>query len=99
MPNYVFDIIRLKMSQITNALSGGLVCHHGISDDVYPIGGSVEPDETFMGSAIRHCRNLVDYCVKLNDDRLYLTKNAQWLYHSRASQNFYLCHRRSQQGP
>ncbi len=37
MPNYVFVIIRLKMSQNINALSGGLVCHHGISDDVYTL--------------------------------------------------------------
>ncbi len=70
MPNYVFVIIRLKMSQSTNALSSGLVCHHGISDDIYPIGGLVEPDETLMASAIRHCRHLVNYCVNPND-RLY----------------------------
>jgi hypothetical protein len=73
MPNYVFVIIRLKMSQSTNALSGGLVCHHGDSDDVYPIGGLVEPDETLMAIAIRHCRHLANYCVKPND-RSYLTK-------------------------
>ena len=54
MPNYVFVIIRLKMPQSINALSGGILCHHGISDDVYPIGGLVEPDETLMASAIRH---------------------------------------------
>ncbi len=67
MPNYVFVIIRLKMSQNINALSGGLPRHHGITDDVYPIGGLVEPDETLMASAIRHCRHLVNYCVKPND--------------------------------
>ncbi len=69
MSNYVFVIIRLKMSQNINALSGGLLCHHGITDDVYPIGGLVEPDETLIASTIRHCRHLVIYCVKL-DDRL-----------------------------
>ncbi len=58
MPNYVCVIIRLKMSHNINALSGGLLCHHGITDDVYPIGGLVEPDETLMASAIRHCRHL-----------------------------------------
>jgi hypothetical protein len=58
MPNNVFFIIRLKMSQNINASSCGLVCHHGISDDVYPIGGLVEPDEILMASAIRHCRHL-----------------------------------------
>ena len=72
-PNYVYVIIRLKMSHSTNAFSGGLLCHHGVSDDVYPIGGLVEPDETLMASAIRHCRHLANYCVKPND-RLYLTK-------------------------
>ncbi len=32
----------------------------------------VEPDETLMASAIRHCRHLVNCCVKPND-RMYLT--------------------------
>jgi hypothetical protein len=74
MPNYVFVIIRLKMSHNINALSGGLVCHqHGNSDDVYPIGGLVEPEETLMASAIRHCCHIMNYCVKPSD-RLYLTK-------------------------
>ncbi len=61
------------MSQSTNAFSRGLVCHHGISDNVYPIGGLVEPEETLMTNAIRHCRHLLNYFVKPND-RLYLTK-------------------------
>ncbi len=73
MPNYVFVIIRLKMLESTSALFGRLLCHHGISDDVYPIGDLVEPDETLMATASRHCRHLVNYCVKPND-RLYLTK-------------------------
>ena len=66
-------IIRLKMTQSTNALPGELLCHHGVSDDVFPIGGLVEPDETLMGSAIRHCHHLVNYCVKPND-LMYSTK-------------------------
>ncbi len=73
MPNYVYVIIRLRMSPAADPVSGGLLCHHGVSDDVYTIGGLVEPDETLMGSAIRHCRHLVNHCVKPND-RLYLTK-------------------------
>ncbi len=73
MAKCVFVIILLKMSQSTNVLSGGVLCDHGISDDVYPIGGLVEPDEILMPNAIRHCRHLVNYCVKPND-RLYLTK-------------------------
>jgi hypothetical protein len=60
IPNYVFVIIRLKMSQSTNALYGGLLCHHGISDDAYPIGGLVESDETLIANAIRHSRHLVN---------------------------------------
>ncbi len=60
MPNYVFVIILLNMSQNINAFYGGLLCRHGVSDDVYPIGGLIEPDETLMASAIRHCRHLVN---------------------------------------
>ncbi len=60
MPNYVFVIIRLKMSQSISALFGGLLCHHGFSDDVYPIGGLVKHDESLMANDIRHCRHRVN---------------------------------------
>ena len=98
MPNYVFVIIRLKMSHSTNAFSGGLLCHHGVSDDVYPIGGLVEPDETLMASAIRHCRHLVNYCVKPND-RLYLTKVLSGFINHEPVKISIFCYGCDQQGP
>jgi hypothetical protein len=39
----------------------------------FPVSGLVEPDETMMGSAIEHYRNLVIYRIKPND-RLYLAR-------------------------
>ncbi len=73
MPTYVYVIMRLRVSPTADPVSGGLLCHNGVSDDVYPIGGLVEPDDTLIGRDICHCRHLVNHCVKPND-RLYLTK-------------------------
>lgn len=56
-----------------NGLSGCLFCHHGESDDAFLIGGTVEPNETLMAAAIRHCRRLVGFRLKPSQ-RLYLTK-------------------------
>jgi hypothetical protein len=52
--NHVYVIIRLKMSESINGLAGSLFCHYGETDDVFLIGGLVEPDETLIASAIRH---------------------------------------------
>ncbi len=35
MPNYVYVIARLKLSRSINCFLGGLLCHHGESDDVF----------------------------------------------------------------
>ena len=56
-----------------NGLSGNLFCHYGETDDAFLIGGAVEPNETLMAGAIRHCRRLVDFRLKPNQ-RSYLTK-------------------------
>ncbi len=42
MPNYVYVISRLKMSESSNYIFGGLMCHYGENNDVFPIGGLVE---------------------------------------------------------
>ncbi len=73
MPKYVYVIVRLKMSTSVNYIPCELLCHYGESDDVFSIGVLVELNETLMGSAIRHCRHLVNHCVRPYD-RLYLTK-------------------------
>jgi len=41
-----------------------MLCHYGETDDVFLIGGLVEPNETLMASVIRHCRRLVDFRLK-----------------------------------
>ena len=56
-----------------NGFAGSLFCHYGETDDAFLIGGLVEPAETLMASAIRHCRRLVDFHLKPNH-RLYLAK-------------------------
>jgi hypothetical protein len=71
--NYAYVIIRLKMSESDNGITGSLFCHYGETDDCFFIGGLVEHDETLMASAIRHCRRLVDFHLKPNH-RLYLAK-------------------------
>jgi hypothetical protein len=71
--NHVYILIRLKITENTSGLSGCLFCHYGETDDVFLIGGAVEPNETLMAVAIRHCRRLVNFRLKPNQ-RLYLTK-------------------------
>jgi hypothetical protein len=40
VPNYVYVVIRLKMSKSVNNLVGTtLLCHYGETDDLFPIGG------------------------------------------------------------
>ena len=61
------------MSENINGLDGSMIWHYGETDDISLIGGSVEPNETLMASAIRHCRRLVDFRLK-PCHRLYLAK-------------------------
>ena len=56
MPNHVYIIIRLKISESIYGISGSLFCHYRETDDAFLIGLLVEPIETLMASAIRHCR-------------------------------------------
>ena len=71
--NYVYVVIRLKMSESINGISSSLFCHYGETDDAFLIGGLVEPTKTLMTGALRHCMRLVDFCPKPNH-RLYLAK-------------------------
>jgi len=61
------------MSESINGIDGSVFGHYGGSDDAFLIGGLVEPNDTLMAGAIRHCRRLVDLCLKPNH-RLYLAK-------------------------
>ena len=60
MPNRVYIIIRLKMSESINGISGSLFCHYGETDAAFLIGGLVEPNETMMASAIRHILSTIN---------------------------------------
>jgi hypothetical protein len=71
--NHVYVIIRLKMSENVNGLAGSLNCHYGETDDIFLNGRLVESDDTLMTIAIRHCRNLVGFCLNPTH-RLYLAK-------------------------
>ena len=71
--NHVYVIIRLNMSENTNELYGILFCHFGEICDAFLIGGAVEPNETLITGAIRHCRRLVDFRLKTSH-RVYLKK-------------------------
>ena len=71
--NHVYVVIRIKMSENINGLTGNMFCHYGETDDVFLIGGWVEPHETLMASAIRHCRRMVNYRLK-SCHRLYLAQ-------------------------
>jgi hypothetical protein len=74
VPNYVYVLIRLKMSDTVNSLvAGTLVCHYGETNDAFLVGGLVKPGETLMASAIRHCQHLVNFSLS-RTDRLYLAK-------------------------
>jgi len=61
------------MSKNINGLAGSIFCHYGKTDDVFLIGGLVEPNASLIESAIRHCRRLVDFRLKPSH-RLYLAK-------------------------
>ena len=54
--NYVYVVIQLKMAESVNSLVGTtLLCHYGGTNDIFPIGGLVQPGETLTVAAIRHC--------------------------------------------
>jgi hypothetical protein len=64
VPNYVYIVIRLKMAVSVNSLVGEtLLCHYEETNDVFPIGGLVQPGETLRAVAIRHCRHVVNFRI------------------------------------
>jgi hypothetical protein len=73
--NYVYIVIRLKISKESNGLDGRSLFFHyvEINDVVLIIGGLVQTSETLMANAIRYCRHLVDFRFAQNN-RLYLSK-------------------------
>ena len=58
---YVYVIIRLKMSESINGIAGSLFCHYGETDDAFLIGGLIDHDETLTAGVVRHCKRLVGF--------------------------------------
>ena len=71
--NYVYVIVRLKMSESINGIAGSLFRHYGENDDAFLIGGLVEPRETLTTSVISHSTRLVGFSPGPNQ-RFYLAK-------------------------
>ena len=74
IPKHVYLLIRFKMSDKMNSIvQGTLLCHYGGTNYVFLVGGLVQPSETLVAGAIRHCRHLVNFSLAHND-RFYLVK-------------------------
>ena len=74
VPTYIYVVIRLKMAESFNIRVGTtLLCHYGETNDIIPIGGLVQPSETFTYTPIRHCRHLTNFRIEQND-RLYIAQ-------------------------
>ena len=56
------------MSNKNNAIAQGtLLCHYGETNDAFLVGGLVQPSETLMASAIRHCRHVIIFRLAHNN--------------------------------
>ena len=58
---------------MNSRLGSTLLCHFGEPNDIFPIGGLVQPGETLAVASIRHCRHVVNFRIEQND-RLYIAK-------------------------
>ncbi len=68
VPNYVYDVIRLEMAEnIYNLVGSTFLCHYCETQDVFTIGGLVQPGETFTDAAIRNCRHPGNFRIEQND--------------------------------
>jgi len=62
------------MSKNVNSLVGTtLLCHCWETNNIFSIGGLVQPGDTLTAAAIRHCHHVVNFRIKHND-RLYIAK-------------------------
>jgi len=72
VPNYIYVMIRLQMAESVNSLVGMiLLCHYGETNNIFPIGGIVQLDETLTTTTISHCRHRVNFHIEQNY-RLYI---------------------------
>jgi len=58
VPNYDYVVIRLIMAESVNSLVGTiLLFHSGETNNIFPIGGLVQPGETLRAATIRNRRH------------------------------------------
>ena len=64
---YAYVVLRLKMSNSEDSLTSSIIlCHYGNANDLFPVGGLVDIDETPIEAGIRYYRELI-YFVQRSD--------------------------------
>jgi hypothetical protein len=65
--DYVYIICRLKFTEDIKSLApSSLFCHYGDTNDVFPIGGLVDIDETPIVAILRYLRELTGFRLARN---------------------------------
>ncbi len=60
--DYVYNVCRLKFTAGIKSLApSSLFCHYGDTNDVFPIGGSVDIGETPITALLRYLRELAGF--------------------------------------
>jgi hypothetical protein len=72
VPEYVYVIVRLKMSVEDHSCTPAvMVCHYGDTKDVLRVGGLVLPNETLVACALQPCIRLAWLHISIHK-RIYL---------------------------
>jgi hypothetical protein len=70
---YAYVVLRLKMSNSEDSLTSSIIrCHYGNANDVFPVGGLVDIDETPIEAGILYCGELINFVQR--SDMLNLFK-------------------------
>ncbi len=70
--DYVYIICRLKFNEDIKSLApSSLFCHYGDTNDVFPIGGLVDIDETPIATILRYLRELAGFRLARNSLQRY----------------------------
>ena len=64
--DYAYIICRLKFDKESNYHPSSLFCHYGDTNDVFPIGGLVDIDETPIAAILRYLRELTSFRLARN---------------------------------
>ncbi len=64
---YVYIVCRLKSTNDINFLTpSSLFCHYGETNDIFPVGGLVDIDETPIAAILRYLRELIGFRLANN---------------------------------